>query len=442
MDRAKKRVLETLNEKREGLIGLAKELIRFKSITFHPSLYSKTGEEKQCQQFIAERLEALGFTVEMWDPDTGELGKYKSSAYYMPNRNYKNRPDLAAFRKGSGGGRSILLTGHIDVVPAEVEEGWTTDPWNPVVKDGRLIGRGSVDMKGGVAALMTAIEAITKAGVKLKGDLLFGTTVDEEAGGMGALSLCAKGYKADAGILTEATNMQIHLLCRGIVHGKIMVKGKSGHIEIGQPHWKLGGAVDAFKKALHVVRGIDDLNEDWSKKPEKNHRFLGYPCRVDITMVQAGQQPSSYPSECTLVFDAQYLPGELDENGMGSRVRAEIEGHLKRIVESDEWLSQNRPKIEWMDDADCVEIPASHPLVEIMVKNMKENECPPSFGGCGFHSENSTFSNIGGTPTILFGPGDPAKAHQSNEYVDVEEVVKATKVIALSIMDWCGYEQT
>jgi acetylornithine deacetylase len=441
MDKVKKQVLKNIDDGREDLITLVKDLIQFRSITFHPSLYSRVGEERQCQEFIGKKLEGLGFTCEMWEPDSGELNSYRNTALYVPGRTYKNRPNLAATKKGTGGGKSILLTGHIDVVPAEANEDWDSDPWEPKVKNGYLFGRGSVDMKSGIAIIINAIESITRADVRLKGDIVIGTTVDEEAGGMGALSFCAKGYRADAGILTEPTDMQIHLMCRGILHGKITVKGRSGHIEIEQPHWRIGGAVDAFKKGLLIVNEINNLNDDWSKKPEKNHPLLGSPCRVDITMVRAGQQPSSYPSECSFIFDAQYLPDERDESGMGGRVRKEIESYLKRVVESDDWLAINPPKLEWLDDADCVEIPPTHPLVKVLSNNLNEMNLYCRFGGSGFHSENSVFSNIGRIPTILFGPGNPAKAHQANENLKIEDIITATKVIALSVMDWCGYEE-
>jgi acetylornithine deacetylase len=151
-------------------------------------------------------LETLGFTTHLWDPDGPALyAKYEGRPGANKGRTFEGRRNLGGVLKGSGGGRSIMLTGHIDVVPPGAAEHWTSDPFTPVAADGFVRGRGTVDMKGGVACMLMAVETLKDIGVDLRGDVVFTTVVDEEIGGMGSLAMVDRGYRADAGIMTEPT---------------------------------------------------------------------------------------------------------------------------------------------------------------------------------------------------------------------------------------------
>ena len=166
----------------------------------------------------------------------------------MRNHEFEDRPNLLGMLKGEGNGKSLMLSGHIDVVQRGSK--WTYDPFAGTVEDGNIYGRGACDMKGGIAAMTMAVKAIREAGLKLKGDVKIGTVVDEEAGGMGTLALVAAGNRADACIITEPTDLQIAPLCRGILWGKLVIEGRAGHIELKQGDWRKGGAVDAIEKGL------------------------------------------------------------------------------------------------------------------------------------------------------------------------------------------------
>src|ERR1700684_4618576 len=131
---------------------------------------------------------------------TGALCKYEGRPGANKGRTFEGRPNLAGVLKGKGEGRSIMLTGHVDVVPPGASEHWTSDPFAPVVSEGSVRGRGTVDMKGGVACMLMAIEILKEIGVTPAGDVVFTTVVDEEIGGMGSLAMVARGYPADAGI--------------------------------------------------------------------------------------------------------------------------------------------------------------------------------------------------------------------------------------------------
>jgi acetylornithine deacetylase len=251
-----------------------------------------------------------------------------------------------------------MLTGHIDVVPPGAPEPWMSDPFAPVVSEGFVRGRGTVDMKGGVACMLMAIEILKEIGVTLAGDVVFTTVVDEEIGGMGSLAMVDRGYRADAGIMTEPTANRIAPLCHGILWGRIIVDGIGGHAELTPNSWDGSGPVDAIELCRQVLDGIDILNRRWRTDPVKNHPLMDLPNQIIVTQIKAGEHPSS---------------------------KAGLDPRLSRF---------------------------------------------------GAHSDIGLPTGLGRTPTVNFGPGDPAQSHQSNERVAVRDLVDCTKAIALAIHSW------
>jgi acetylornithine deacetylase len=411
-------------------------MIRVPSITpwFEPD--PELSQEDGVQEIIAGRMEALGAEVERWEPDPEALSEYEERPGYYADHEFEGRPNQAAVLRGGGEGRSLLLTGHVDVVPPG--EGWTTDPFGGERRDGRIYGRGAVDMKGGIAAMVGAVEAVVRSGVELVGDVTIGTVVDEEAGGMGTLALVAKGYRADACILTESTNMKVAPLCRGILWGEVKVPGRSGHIELPQGDWREGGAVDAIGRARMLMDQIDRLNEDWALR--KRHPLLPLPCQVYIAKVEAGEHPTTYADRAELTFNAQYLPEEKDDRGLGSRVKGEIEAFVGRVAEVDPWLREHPPVVEWLIDADCAETPADHPFVQLCAANLREVGRAGELEGVSAHTDMGWFVNVG-IPTVNFGPGEAHVAHQNDENVPEADLLDATRTIALTLLDWCGTKE-
>ena len=428
----RKQVLAWIDEHQAEVVGFLQELLRIPSVNPYFENGSPGGEA-QVQELIGQRLAGLGARVERWEPDAEALAEYEGRPGYYAGRDFRGRPNQAAILKGQGGGRSLLLTGHVDVV--KPGSGWTTDPFGGELRQGRVYGRGAVDMKGGLAAMVMAVEAVLGSGVKLAGDLLVGTVVDEEAGGMGTLAFVARGYRADAAILTESTDLKVAPLCRGILWGKLVVRGRSGHIELPQGDWRQGGAVDAIRLARYYLEQLDRLNADWALR--KRHPYLPTPCQVFVAQVEAGEYPTAFANRAELTFNAQYLPEERDEQGLGSRVKAEIEAFVAAVAQTDPWLQENPPRIEWLIDADCAETPADHEFVRLCAHNLSELGIEPVIEGVSAHTDMGWFVNSG-IPTINFGGGRSRAAHQNDESIPVGELLDTTRMIALTILDWCG----
>ena len=427
------KVLGWIEEHQEDVVGFLQELLRIPSVNPYFQEQAQPGGEAEVQEVIAKRMAALGASIERWEPDPRELAVYASRPGYYPDHQFQGRPNLAAILRGSGDGRSLLLTGHVDVV--KPGSGWTVDPFGGEWRDGRIYGRGAVDMKGGIAAMVMAVEAVVKSGLRLRGDILVGTVVDEEAGGMGTLAFMARGYRADAAILTESTDMKIAPLCRGILWGKLILKGRSGHIELPQGDWREGGAVDAVRLARLYLYHFDRLNADWALR--KKHPYLPTPCQLYVAQISAGEYPTAFANRADLVFDAQYLPEERDEMGLGSRVKREIEDFVAAVADTDAWLRDNPPEIEWLIDADCAETPVDHPFVQLCAKSLSEIRRWAVIEGVSAHTDMGWFVNTG-IPTINFGGGQSRVAHQNDENILEEDLLDTTRMIALTILDWCG----
>ena len=426
------------DQRHEKTVALLQELVRIPSVNPYFTGGREPSREGDVQEILAGRLGHLGARIDRWEPDAGELARYAGGPGYYPDRKFKGRPNVAATLPGSGGGRSLLLLGHVDVVSAG--EGWTVDPFAADRRDGVIFGRGTADMKAGLTAAVAALEVLRAAGVALRGDVIFGSVVDEEAGGMGTLALVARGYRADGAIIPEPTDLFVAPLCRGIVWGRLSIPGRAGHIEMPQPHWREGGAVDAIALGRAVLDAVDQLNARWASSPAKRHPLLPLPCQVKVSMLDAGEYPTAYASGMRITFDAQYLPAERDERGLGGHVKAELERFIADVAAGDEWLQEHPPQIEWLIDADCAETPGDHPLTQMLHAAARRAGAESRVEGMASHTDMGLLVNAG-IPTVNFGPGAPSVAHQPDEHVTERDLHQATLTLALAMTEWCGWEE-
>ena len=432
------RVIVAARDREEETIALLQDLVRIPSVNPFFSGYREPSREGEVQDVLAGRLERLGARLDRWEPDGAALAKYAGGPGYYPDRDFTGRPNLAATLAGAGGGRSMMILGHVDVVSAG--DGWNVDPFAAVRKDGAIYGRGTVDMKGGAAAAVSALELLQSLGVRLRGDVVVASVVDEEAGGMGTLALVDRGHRADGAIIPEPTGLNVAPICRGILWGRLTIPGRASHIEMPQPHWRDGGAVDAIALGRTFLDAIDQLNARWASDPAKNHPLLPLPCQVCVSMLEAGEFPTAYAGEMRITFDAQYLPAERDARGLGGRVKAELEAFVAEIAQANEWLQLHSPRIEWLVDADCGETSATHPLPNLLKAAAIEAGAASRMEGMSSHTDMGLLVNAG-IPTVNFGPGAASAAHQPNEHLAEGDLLQATIALALTIATWCGWER-
>ena len=337
------RVVQAAREARRDVVELLAELVACDTTARLAGQPAR--DEEKLQRSLARRLTALGAGCDLWEPSSSGAG----SRFVAPGLDFAGRPQLAAVLAGAGGGRSLLLNGHIDAVDVAPREEWQSDPFTLTERDGLLYGRGAADMKGGVAAIVVALETLQRLGVRLAGDVVVCTVTDEESSGAGSLAAVEHGVRADAGISAESTGFDAWVSCRGTLTPTIRVPGRAGHAEMPQEDWRRGGAVNAIEKLAPLLRGVEALRAEWQAREDHKHPLLA-PGDIVPTIVQGGSWIVTYPAWCDLTCDITYLPGHVDAQGAGGAVQAEVIDRLTAAVAGDPWFAAHPLRFTWSED--------------------------------------------------------------------------------------------
>ncbi len=332
------RVAGLLADRRDDLVALASDLIRLDT-TARGRAEEPARREADLQALLGERLRAAGATVDIWEPTAEEIADHPLTPSVPTG--FAGRPQLAARLRGAGKGRSLLLNGHIDVVAAEPQAAWSSPPFEPEMRGGELYGRGSCDMKGGIASMVVAAETLAREGV-LAGDLVICTNTDEESSGIGGLACARHGVRADAAIVPEPSRLEIWPACRGSVYADVTVPGRAGHVEIGHAHWTDGGAVNAIEKGAIFLEGVRRLRDDWARRRDLRHPLLSIPDAVVSTFNSAGWFVT-IPPEVQLTLAVLYLPQQADADGWAAAVTREVEASIRAWCDGDPWLERTLP---------------------------------------------------------------------------------------------------
>jgi acetylornithine deacetylase len=435
---AERAVCTAIEQEQARLVALATDLIGFD--TTARELEDPPREERAMQEYLAARLAATGAEIDLFEPDPAALA---GRPLIPPGLDFAGRPQLISRREGRGGGRSLLLHGHIDAVSAEPHDAWTTAPFSAQVRDGNLYGRGACDMKGGLAAIVTAAEALAELGIELDGDLLVATNTDEESTGAGGTTLVDRGLKADAAIVAEPTDFEVWIACRGTDYARITVPGRPGHAEVNQPPWQEGGAVNAIERATVVLEAVRSLREDWHRRAGLEHPLLSRPSLLP-TIAQAGEWRVTYPASCELTVAVMYLPAQADENGWSTDVRREVEEWIARAAAQDDWLAENPPQFDWWPNGVMpFELDPGEPIVATIVEASHDTGRPTRLSGLDSWYDGATLTHVGGIPAIAYGPPSRGPdgvgvAHTIDEYVPVDGLVSTAQTLAVAAMRFCA----
>ena len=432
LSRLERRVAEEVARRRDDLTSLLCDLVAFDTRAPDPDYTPR--DEAPLQEYVAARLRASGLAVRVWEPEAAELPR---SRYPIPaGHHFRGRPQLIATATGTGGGRTLLFNGHVDVVSVEPRGPWTSDPFAPALRDGRVHGRGACDMKGGVACMLVATEVLRALAVPLQGDLLVNTVTDEEWTGAGSLAVAASGLRAEGGVIPEPTSLTAWLGTRGSLTPSITVDGRAGHAGLAPAHWTAGGPVNAIEKLQVVLEALQRLREEWQLRPDCRHDVLA-PGGIVPTSLHAGQWMVSYPATATLECHVQYVPAQADADGHGRRVEQEVKARVLAAAEGDSWLAQHPPRFAWPGVVPAGWVDAEAPISATTLDAMAALGVPRTVASRTTFFDGPTFTRAG-IPTIAFGPGDIARAHAVDEHVPVDELVRAAQVLAVAAMRFCG----
>jgi acetylornithine deacetylase len=417
----------------DELVALVSDLIAFDT-TARAAPGDPARDERAVQEYLAGRLSGAGAVCDLWEPQPEDVAGTKIAPDGL---GFEDRPQLAATFAGAGVGSSLLLNGHVDVVTPEPRERWTTDPFRASVRDGRLYGRGACDMKGGVGCMVFAAEVLSQLGIELAGDLVVCTVTEEESTGAGGLAAVVHGVHADAGIVLEPSEHEVRIACRGTVMPTITVPGRPGHAGFPHPDWHEGGPVNAIEKAELVLEAMRRLQVEWRRRPDQRHPLLS-PSDIVACVIAGGEWAVSYPASCSITYHIGYLPSLADDDGYGSRVEREVTDWVLAATRADPWLAENPPTFAWAPEVPSAEVDEDAPIVSTLLEAASDAGLETRSAGFDNWHDGATFTRLGGTPCVAFGPRGLDRAHTVDEHVPVESLVACAQAVAVAAMRFCG----
>ena len=402
----------------EFLLATLEELVELRTVG---------PNEDPGQEYLAAVLTKLGAETDVWEIDFESLRKHPS--FSMEVERSAALGVVGIFGEDDDG-PSLILNGHIDVVPPGDENRWTSSPWRATRRDDRIYGLGTCDMKGGLACILTAVKAVTDSGTKLKGKLLVESVVGEEDGGCGTLAAIERGYRADGALIAEPTDLRVGPASAGALSFRLSISGKSAHACVREE------GVSAVEKFELIHRALLELEAERNARAmHPLYRRYRLPYALSIGTVTSGNWPSSVPE--SLVCEGRYgvAPGEDLEDA-----RREFEETLSRATEQDRWLRDNPPALEWWGGQFAPgSISETHPLVETVKRSAAEVTGNESIvEGMPYGADLRLLVNDGDTPAVLFGPGDVRNAHSPDEFVPLSDLQLAAHSIALTALRFCG----
>lgn len=376
----------------DEITALLQQLVAIDSI--NPDLVAGGAGEREIANFVANWLERAGVEVVMDEAVAG-------------------RPSVVGIVHGTGGGRSLLLNAHMDTVGVTGMQ----RPHEPVVEGNRLYGRGAFDMKGGLAAIMMATAQAKR--LSLRGDVIVTAVSDEECASIGTQSV-VKQWRADAAIVTEPTSLRLCVAHKGFMWVEIVTQGTAAHgsrPDLGR---------DAIVKMGHVLVGLEKLNQSLQERPL--HRLLGSGS-LHASLIQGGQELSSYPERCVLQVERRTVPGETPE-----QVEAEFRMLLDEIHALDATFVASmrttlvRGPFEVAEDAAIVQ--AVHRQATELL-----GYAPEIVGDTPWM--DAALLAAAGIPTVVFGPGG-AGAHAVVEWADLAQVKRCSDILLKTIQAFCA----
>ncbi|MBP1467031.1 ArgE/DapE family deacylase [Candidatus Chloroploca sp. M-50] len=418
MNADERAIVEAIDQ--QGLLAALSELVAI------PSL-GGTPEEYAAQEAVAALMKRCGLEVEQWNLDLPTLYAHPACSWELPR---ERGLGVVGSLGSPGAGRDLIFNGHVDVVPAGDLANWTYPPWQTTLTNGRIYGRGTTDMKGGLCCAIFAAKALRDAGVALHGRLVIQSVIGEEDGGLGTLGAILHGPQADGAIVIEPTELKIAPLQAGAHNFRLTVYGQAAHGCVREE------GVSAIEKFFPLHQAILHLER------ERNQRFrhplyarYNTPYPICIGTVHAGTWASSEAE--SLVAEGRYGIA-IGEDPLVAR--HELEAAIGTAVAADPWLREHPPLLEWWGGTfDPAATPQDHPLVQTVAASYTDATGNPlRFEGMTYGADMRLLANTAGIPTVLFGPGDVRIAHRPDEYVTPDDLLRCTRTLALTALRFIG----
>lgn len=387
------------------------DLMRFPSLP---------GQEKAAADYAAARFAEVGEVDR--PPLSNSLRDDEDYSSPVPRIEYEGRSNVRVRVAGTGGGRSLLLNSHLDVVPAS--EGQQR-PFDPRVDSKRIYGRGACDAKGQVATIYAALLAAKRLGLNLGGDLMVHLVVEEEVGGNGTLAMVRRGEKADACVVMEPTDLRILTSVRGAVWFRVTCTGRPGH------SGRAGDTVSALKMAIRAIEILEQYHDRLLAASRGIPMFDPFPNPMPITFgkLAAGDWPATAPAKAVVEGVLGLLPNKTRYQVMEEMRQALIEG-------GDTWLREHF-QIEFMYRHDAHVLDPAHPLVTGLQGSCRAFGAAGEVNAMTASCDSWYYNNQLNIPTLVFGPGSLGFAHTNEEQIGSDEISAGAAILLRFIAEWC-----
>ena len=420
-DSIKRKVLDGVDKRREELIDVLSKLVKIPSVV---------GDEGKAQKAVTQLYKEAGLKVIRFQADHEKIKDHE--AFVESDLPYENRPNIIGIKLGDDRSKSLILNGHIDVVSPEPISQWTHDPWGADIIDGKLYGRGSGDMKGGLVTNFFALKTLLELGLNPKSKVLLQSVVEEEAGGgPGTLACLLAGYTADGLVITEPHNLRITVAMAGINYFRVKVFGKTAHA--GLAHLGVN-AIGKMYKIYHALAALDE-KRGAEVKFDLFEKGSGRSTHLNIGTMKAGDWASTVAGAAEIECRISFIPGETMRG-----IKTLVEKTIFDAVKDDPWMQEHPPVVEWYGwHAEPWLQDTNHLFVQTFKKTAEDvlgREVEFAGRAAGLDSRFAAYFNM---PALCTGPVADG-LHGIDESVDLESVVKLTKILSLFILEWCGLE--
>jgi len=396
-------------------------------LTAFPSL---RGAEATAQDFMAEQYRRRGLAVDRWKIDVADIEHLPGFSPVAIS--YDNAINVVGVhRPKESKGRSLILNGHIDVVPTGPLDLWTSPPFAPYVANGWLYGRGSGDMKAGLIAGLAAFDAIDRLGYRPAADVYLQSVVEEECTGNGALACLQRGYRADAAIIPEPAENGLDIAQLGVMWFQVKVRGRPTHVG------HAGRGVNAIESCFPIVAALHKLEAEWNAH---RHEIWGdhpHPVNFVLSRIEGGDWTSSVPAWCTFDMRISFYPGQSLES-----VRNAVEDTVREAARNDGFLANNPPEVVYhgFQAEPYILEGAEAPRAVLEQTHWLAFGEALATRAITATTDARFFGLYAGIPALVYGPA-AEDYHGFDERVNLDSVRKVTRSIALFIADWCGLEK-
>ncbi len=409
--------------------GFARQTQFLADFTKIPSL---RGHEDAALDFMAAALQQRDWQVDDWTISTDELADQPG---FCPCNGevpqIRSVVGTLAPPDTQDTGPSLILQGHLDVVPEGPHEMWQSPPFDPQVRDGWMYGRGAGDMKAGKVAALFAVDALRRAGYAPAGRVHYQSVVEEESSGLGAVATLARGYRADCAFIPEPTGLGLVRAQVGAIWFRLKVRGRPAHVAYA------GAGASAITAAMHLITALQTLEADWNTQAANHpdYRDVPHPLNFNAGQIKGGDWTSSLPAWCDVDCRMGLLPGD----DVAAR-RAQIVETVQNAAAAHPFLRDTPPDIEWtgfmadgysLQNADAPETALAH------AHAAATGEAKPQDQSWTALTDTRFYGLYHGIPSLCYGP-EADSIHGFDEKVNLASVQRCTEVIALFIANWCG----